>query len=38
VQVLDGVKAGATVVVHSEKDIAAKARITVVDSLAGQQP
>lgn len=38
VQVLDGVKAGATVVVHSEKDIAAKARITVVDSLAGHQP
>lgn len=38
VQVLDGVKAGAPVVVHSEKDIAAKARITVVDSLAGQQP
>jgi HlyD family secretion protein len=38
VQVLDGVKAGATVVVHSEKDIAAKTRITVVDSLAGRQP
>jgi HlyD family secretion protein len=38
VQVLEGVKAGATVVVHSEKDIAAKSRITVVDSLAGLQP
>jgi HlyD family secretion protein len=38
VQVLDGVKAGATVVVHSEKDIVAKSRIKVVDSLAGHQP
>jgi HlyD family secretion protein len=38
VQVFDGVKAGATVVVHSEKAMAAKSRITVVDSLAGQQP
>jgi HlyD family secretion protein len=38
VQVLDGVKVGATVVVHSEKDIAARSRITVVDSLAGHQP
>ncbi|MFZ2988191.1 efflux RND transporter periplasmic adaptor subunit [Ideonella sp.] len=38
VQVLDGIKPGTTVVVHSEKDIAAKSRITVVDTLAGQQP
>ncbi|MCZ8030769.1 MAG: efflux RND transporter periplasmic adaptor subunit [Rubrivivax sp.] len=38
VQVLDGIKPGTTVVVHSEKDLAAKSRITVVDSLAGQQP
>jgi HlyD family secretion protein len=38
VQVLDGIKPGTTVVVHSEKDIAAKSRITVVDSLAGRQP
>ena len=38
VQVLDGVKAGATVVVHSEKDIAADSRIAIVDSLAGRRP
>jgi HlyD family secretion protein len=38
VQVLEGVKVGATVVVHSEKDIAASTRITVVDALAGRQP
>ena len=38
VQVLDGIQPGATVVVHSEKDIAAKSRITVVDALAGQRP
>mgnify|MGYP001213433657 FL=1 len=38
VQVLDGVKAGATVVVHSEKDIAAGSRIAIVDSLAGRRP
>jgi HlyD family secretion protein len=38
VQVLEGVRAGAAVIVHSEKDIAAKSRITVVDSLAGRQP
>jgi HlyD family secretion protein len=38
VQVLDGLKAGATIVVYSEKDIGAKSRITVVDSLAGSQP
>ncbi len=38
VQVLEGVKAGATVVVHSEKDIGADTRIKIVDSLAGGQP
>jgi HlyD family secretion protein len=38
VQVLDGITPGTTVVVHSEKGLAAKSRITVVDSLAGQQP
>ena len=38
VQVLDGIQPGATVVVHSEKDLAAKSRITVVDALAGQRP
>jgi HlyD family secretion protein len=36
VQVLDGVKPGTTVVVHSEKDIGAHSRITVVDALAGR--
>lgn len=38
VQVLDGVKPGTTVVVHSEKDIGERSRITVVDALAGRQP
>lgn len=38
VQVLDGMKAGTTVVVHSEKDIGAHSRITVVDALSGRQP
>lgn len=38
VQVLDGIQPGATVVVHSEKDLDAKSRITVVDALAGQRP
>lgn len=38
VQVLDGVKPGMTVLVHSEKDIGERSRITVVDVLAGQQP
>ena len=38
VQVLEGIKPGASVVVHSEKDLGAKTRITVVDSLSGQQP
>ena len=32
------VKPGASVVVHSEKDLGAKSRIVVVDSLSGQQP
>lgn len=36
VQVLDGLKPGTTVVVHSEKDIGANSRIKVVDSLAGR--
>lgn len=38
VQVLDGVQAGMTVVVHSEKEIGARSRIAVVDALAGPQP
>ena len=38
VQVLDGLKAGTTVVVHSEKDIDTHSRIAVVDTLIGQQP
>jgi len=38
VQVLEGIKPGASVVVHSEKDLGAKSRIVVVDSLSGQQP
>lgn len=38
VQVLDGVKPGMTVIVHSEKDIGAHSRITVVDALSGRQP
>jgi len=38
VQVLEGIKPGASVVVHSEKDLGAKSRITVVDSLSGRQP
>lgn len=38
VQVLDGVKPGANVVVHGEKDIGASSRIKIVDSLAGRQP
>lgn len=38
VQVLGGVKPGTTVVVHSEKDIDERSRITVVDALAGRQP
>lgn len=38
VQVLEGVMPGATVVVHSEKDIGEHSRIRVVDALAGRQP
>ena len=38
VQVLDGVKPGMTVVVHSEKELGERSRITVVDTLAGRQP
>jgi HlyD family secretion protein len=38
VQVLEGLKRGTTVVVHSEKDIDAHSRITVVDTLAGRTP
>lgn len=38
VQVLEGIQPGASVIVHSEKDLGAKSRITVVDSLSGQQP
>jgi HlyD family secretion protein len=36
VQVLEGVKAGTTVVVHSEKEIGANTRNSVVDSLVGR--
>lgn len=38
VQVLEGVAAGTPVVVHSEKDLAARSRIRVVDALAGPRP
>ncbi len=38
VQVLGGIKPGMTVVVHSEKHIDERSRITVVDALAGGQP
>jgi HlyD family secretion protein len=38
VQVLEGLKTGTTIVVHSEKDIGADSRIKVVDSLAGSRP
>jgi HlyD family secretion protein len=38
VQVLDGVRAGMSVVVHSEKEIGERSRITVVDALAGGRP
>ena len=38
VQVLDGIKPGTTVVVHSEKELGERSRITVVDALAGRQP
>lgn len=38
VQVLEGVPAGSTVVLHSEKDLDAASRIRVVESLAGPRP
>jgi HlyD family secretion protein len=38
VQVLDGVAAGATVVVYSERELAANSRFKVVDSLVGKRP
>lgn len=38
VQVLEGVAAGQTVVVHSEKELGARSRIQVVESLLGRQP
>lgn len=38
VQVLDGLKPGTTVLVHSEKEIGAHSRIKVVDALAGRTP
>ena len=38
VQVLEGLASGSTVVLHSEKELAATSRIRVVESLAGQRP
>lgn len=38
VQVLDGLAAGASVVVHSEKALGAASRIRIVDTLAGAAP
>jgi len=38
VQVLDGVKPGVTVVVHSEKELGERSRITVVDALEWRRP
>lgn len=38
VQVLEGIRAGTTVVVHSERELGAHSRIAVVDALAGQRP
>ncbi len=38
VQVLDGVQAGATVVVYSERNLTADSRFKVVPSLAGKRP
>jgi len=38
VQVLEGIRAGTTVVVHSEKELGANSRIAVVGALAGQRP
>lgn len=38
VQVLEGLAAGTSVVVHSEKDLSAASRVRVVGSLVGQPP
>jgi HlyD family secretion protein len=38
VQVLDGIRPGMTVVVHSEKELGESSRITVVDALAERRP
>ena len=38
VQVLDGVKAGDTVVAYSEKELTANSRIKIVDALAQPKP
>lgn len=38
VQVLDGVKPGMSVVVHSEREIGEYSRVTEVDTLVGRQP
>lgn len=38
VQVLDGVEPGTRVIVHSDKEIGERSRVTVVDALAGRQP
>jgi HlyD family secretion protein len=38
VQVLQGIQAGASVVVHSEKELGVGSRIKVVESLAGSRP
>lgn len=38
VQVLDGVASGASVVVYSERELAADSRFKVVDSLSGKRP
>ena len=38
VQIIEGLASGATVVVHSEKELTTGSRIRFVDSLAGQQP
>jgi HlyD family secretion protein len=37
VQITSGVKAGASVVVHSERDLTPNARFQVVDSLVGSR-
>lgn len=38
VQVLEGIRPGASVVVHSNKNLDAKSRVSVVDTLPGQSP